>query len=93
MAAGIRGRSSPERKTPMTITDATTREELIAQINDLDEEVQKLETKIEDQALEIEDMRLVPAQRGRLMEAADLMAELGRIHNTPHAKFQWAKGN
>ena len=28
----------------------------------------------------------------RLEQAADLMADAGRIHNTPHAKRQWIEG-
>ena len=75
------------------ITDATTREELIARVNDLDEEVQKLETSVEDKNQEIEDLRLAPKQRERLEEAADEWAAWGRIHNTPHAKAQWISGN
>ena len=75
------------------ITDATTREELIAWVNDLDEEVQKLETSVEDKNQEIEDLRLAPKQRERLEEAADEWAAWGRIHNTPHAKAQWISGN
>ena len=75
-----------------TLTDSTTRDEMIARINDLDEEIQKLETKIEDQNQEIEDLRLAPDQKLRLAEAADPMADLGRIHNTPMAKADWAAG-
>ena len=75
------------------ITDATTREELIARVNDLDEEVQKLKTSVEDKNQEIEDLRLAPKQRERLEEAADEWAAWGRIHNTPHAKAQWISGN
>ena len=74
------------------ITDATTREELIARVNDLDEEVQKLETSVDDTNQEIEDLRLAPKQRERLEEAADEWAAWGRIHNTPHAKAQWISG-
>jgi hypothetical protein len=75
------------------ITDTTTREELIARVNDLDEEIQKLETSVEDENQEIEDLRLVPEQRRRPEEAADEWAAWGRIHNTPHAKAQWINGN
>lgn len=75
------------------ITDATTREELIARVNDLDEQIQKLETSIEDKNREIEDLTLAPKQRERLQEAADEWAAWGRIHNTPHAKQQWVDGN
>ena len=75
------------------ITDVTTREDLIARVNDLDEEIQKLETKIEDQEQEIENLRLAPEQRTRLEEAADEWAAWGRIHNTPQAKAQWIAGN
>lgn len=77
----------------ITITDSTTREELIAHVNDLKEEVQKLETSVEDKNQEIEDLRLAPAQHRRLEEAADEWAAWGRIHNTPHAKQQWINGN
>ena len=67
----------------LTITDSTLREEMIAYVNDLEEKVQRLETKIEDQNQEKE----------RLSAAAELMASLGCIHNTPHAKAQWTNGN
>ena len=77
----------------LVITDMTTREELIARVNDLDEEIQRLKAKIRKQKLEIEDLSLAPEQQERLEESADLMAELGRIHNTPHAKQQWTDGN
>lgn len=76
-----------------TVTDATTRKELISRLNDLDEEVQQLETKVEDQKQEIEDLQLAPNQINRLVEAADIFADLGRIHNTPTAKRQWIDGN
>ena len=62
----------------MNITEATTRYELIARIRDLEAEV--------------EELKRAP-DRVKLREAADLMAESGRIHNTPHAKYQWANGN
>ena len=75
------------------ITDATTREELITRVNDLDEEVQKLKTSIDDKNKEIDDLRLAPKQRERLEEAADEWAARGRIHNTPYAKAQWIDGN
>ncbi len=75
-----------------TLTESTTRDELIERINDLDEEIQKLETKIEDQKLEIAELSVAPMQKERLVEAADLMADLGRIHNTPKAKLDWACG-
>jgi TolA-binding protein len=74
------------------ITDSTTREELIDRINDQEEEINKLESKIEDQEQQIYDLRLVPEQKDRLREAADLMAELGRIHNTPGSKRTWIEG-
>ena len=77
----------------LTITDSTLREEMIAYVNDLEEEVQRLETKIEDQNQEIEDLRLAPQMKERLSAAAELMASLGCIHNTPHAKAQWTNGN
>jgi predicted RNase H-like nuclease (RuvC/YqgF family) len=76
-----------------TITGSTTREELIARINDLDEEVQKLETKIEDQKQEIEYLELSPEQFDRLARAADEEAAWGRIHNTPTAKLRYIEGN
>jgi len=67
------------------ITESTTREDLISRISDLDEEISKLEA-------EIENLSLFPAQRERLVEAADLMADAGRIHNTPIAKADWIAG-
>lgn len=76
----------------LTITDSTTREELIAHVNDLEEEIHELETTITALRSEIEELRLAPEQRLRLEESADLMAEQGRIHNTPHAKRQWIDG-
>ena len=75
-----------------TITDATTREDLLARVNDLDEEIDKLESDIVDKNQQIENLRLTPGQRERLSEAANLMADLGRIHNTPKAKADWAAG-
>ena len=67
------------------ITESTTREDLISRISDLDEEISKLEA-------EIENLSLFPAQRERLVEAADLMADAGRIHSTPIAKADWIAG-
>lgn len=75
------------------ITESTTREELIARVNDLDEEIQRLETRVEDQNREINDLALAPKQLERLTEAADEEAARGHIHNTPHAKLQWIEGN
>jgi hypothetical protein len=57
-----------------------TREELEFCVYDLDEESGKLRATIE-------------GQNRRLAEAADLMVDLGRIHDTPHAKHQWVTGN
>lgn len=71
--------------THTIITEATTRDELIAQIH-------KLQIKVENQAQKIEELESAPHMM-KLREAADLMAELGRIHNTPHAKTQWIAGN
>jgi phage host-nuclease inhibitor protein Gam len=75
-----------------TITDMTTREELIARVNDLDEEVSRLETEVEDNRQEIADLTPAHEQQDRLAEAADLMADLGRIHPTPQAKADWIAG-
>ena len=69
----------------MLITNSTTRDELIAQIH-------RLNVEVEDQAQKIEELVSAPVKM-KLREAADLMAELGRIHNTPHAKNQWIIGN
>jgi hypothetical protein len=77
----------------ITITDSTTREELISLVNDCEEEIAQLETRIEDKNSEIESLRLAPEQLNRLAEAADEEAAWGRIHNTPHAKAQWIAGN
>lgn len=73
------------------ITEATTREDLIGRINTLDEEVIRLTLSVEDQAQEIDEINAAPL-RIRLEEAADLMAELGKIHNTPQAKRNWIEG-
>ena len=75
------------------ITDSTTREELIARINNLEEEALLLEERIGDKNSEIESLRMVPEQRERLIQAADTMADLGRIHNTPACKAAWIDGN
>ena len=77
----------------ITITDSTTREELIAHVNDLEEEVQQLETRIEDKNSEIESLRMAPEQRERLVRAADMMVDKGIIHNTPACKLAWINGN
>ena len=76
----------------LVITDSTTRDELIDHVNDLEEEVQKLETKIEDQQSEIESLALAPVQLNRLEDAADLMAAAGKILDTPYNKRQWIEG-
>lgn len=76
----------------LQITDSTTRDELITYVNELEEETQRLETKIEDQKQEIEDLALSPQQFERLAEAADLMVATGRVHNTPKAKADWIAG-
>ena len=62
----------------MNITESTTRYELIARIRDLE--------------AKIEELKRAPDQR-KLRETANSMAELGRIHNTPHAEYQWILGN
>ena len=76
---------------PLVITESTTRKELLVYISGLEDEVQELEIKIENQKLK--NLALAPKQLDRLTDAADTMAELGRIHNTPHAKSQWISGN
>lgn len=60
--------------------DKMTRDELESCIGDLEQEARELRAASE-------------RQKQRLTEAADLMAELGRIHNTPHAKYQFSTGN
>ena len=89
-----------------TITDLTTREELIEHLCDsqqevgrledevdrLEDEVGRLEDKIKLKQQEIEDLSLAPAQLDRLAEAADLLADQGRIHPTPAAKQAWVAG-
>ena len=62
-----------------TDIDSMTHEDLIACIDNLEKETREMEATIE-------------GQKQRLTEAADLMAELGRIHNTPHAKAEWLAG-
>jgi hypothetical protein len=66
---------------------------LIAHVSVLEEEIAQLETRIEDKNSEIESLRMVPEQRERLIQAADMMADLGRIHNTPACKAAWIDGN
>ena len=75
------------------INETTTRDELIACIQDQQEEIGILESKIDAKDQEIEDLALAPEQLNRLAEAADLMANLGRIHDTPKAKADWIDGN
>ena len=74
------------------VTDLTTHGELVEHLEIQQDEINRLETRIEDQNQEISDLSLVPEQRARLAEAADLMAELGKIHDTPAAKTTWASG-
>lgn len=76
----------------LTITDSTTREELLSYVNDLEDEVDKLEKEVKEQQNEIEDISLTTDQRDRLEQAAELMAAQGLIHNTPHARQQWIDG-
>ncbi len=55
----------------MIDTFSATRDELIVHINDLEEEIQELETRVEDQKSEIENLpSLAPVQLERLEEAA-----------------------
>ena len=61
-----------------TVTDVTTREELLDYIYDLENEIEALE--------------LVPQQLERLEEAAEWAVERGVIHNTPSAKYRWIAG-
>ena len=58
------------------LTDSTTREDLIARVNDLDEEIACLETKTEDMQCEIDGLSLTPQMLNRLIEAADVMSFL-----------------
>jgi hypothetical protein len=51
-----------------------------------------LETEVEDNRQEIADLTPAHEQQDRLAEAADLMADLGRIHPTPQAKADWIAG-
>jgi Mg2+ and Co2+ transporter CorA len=76
----------------MRITDSTAREKLIAYINELEKENQRLEERIVDKNSEIKSLRMAPEQRERLVQAADLMADKGIIHNTPACKYAWING-
>ena len=68
-------------------------DDLLALINDLDEERKQLRGSAEEAEEETCSLReKVDALESRLLEAADLMAEQGRIHNTPHAKRHWIDG-
>jgi hypothetical protein len=75
-----------------TITDATTRNELIDRINDLDEEILKMDIVIGSQEQEIASMSLSPVQLGRLAYAADIFVDQGIIHNIPATKLNWIEG-
>ena len=75
------------------ISEKTTREELIERIDILDKHIENLDSELDARDQEIEDLRLAPEQQARLAEAADLMADLGRIHPTPKAKADWIDGN
>ena len=77
----------------LRVTESTTRDELIMHIDNLEEEVQQLETTIQDQKSEINALAITPGQLNRLAEAADFAAAHNVIHNTPHAKFQYIQGN
>ncbi len=66
----------------------------------MEKTVEELTTEIEDLQEQLREEREANAQlqtdldgmRERLEEAADLMAETGRIFNTPYAKRQWVEG-
>ncbi len=53
-----------------------------------DSELEIEELKEEIQALSLKNAKLT----AQLREAADVMAEIGKIHNTPYAKRQWVEG-
>jgi len=88
-----------QNRTTITITDSTTREDLIAlvtkldmTIDDLEDTVIRLENRIADMVEELERPRPTPEQEERLAEAAELLAESGRIHNTPFSKAAYVAG-
>jgi len=62
-----------------------TIEELIDAVEDAEADVEDREQQIEELRVEVNEMH------DRLMEAADVMAEHGQIHNTPYAKSQWIR--
>ena len=76
----------------LEITEHTDRDLLLAYINDLEEVNNRLQETIQDKDLEIESLSIGPAQQRRLEEAADLMADLGKIINTPWSKRRWIEG-
>lgn len=67
-----------------------TIEELREQITDLQDKNTKLADEVTDLENELDEHK---GEQERLEQAADLMAELGRIHNTPKAKYDWIHGN
>jgi hypothetical protein len=77
----------------IVVIESSTREDLLAIINDLDTERQKLhagwETASDNEAAWEEK---VNRMESRLAEAADTMAWLGSIHPTPQAKANWIAG-
>jgi hypothetical protein len=51
--------------------------------DELLDKVEELELDLKEANADIEKLT------AKLEEAADVMAESGRIHSTPHAKYQW----
>lgn len=79
-----------------------TNEQLIAELEERDEDIATLETEKEQLqddndklSAEIEDLRdqavSVERMRERLEEAVDLAVAAGKCHDTPHARRQWVE--
>jgi hypothetical protein len=78
----------------ITITDTTSREDLLAIIRDLDDERQKLHDGWETASREAEEFSTrVCEMESRIEQAADILAAQGAIHNTPYAKARWIAGH
>ena len=75
-----------------TITDCTDRAELITIAQQQQQEIERLEDQVESAQIQIENLSLTAVQRAQLAHAADLLADQGRIFNTPQAKADWAAG-
>ena len=75
-----------------TITGQTTRDYLIEIMQSQQQEIERLEDQVECLQVENSSLALAPAQRARLADVADLLADQGKIFNTPQANADWTAG-